>query len=105
MSPPYNSITETDLRTFGSGLPCDLKSADLSFPPVSPPRTGQWVYTQACAGGDVLPTLLVPAVTSGTDVDTVGGLPGSLRLYQLSCGCANGHHLTKQAGMVRLDLF
>ena len=85
--------------------PCDLNFADASYAPVSPAKTEPWVYTKTCAGGDVLPELLVPSVAPGSDVDNLGGGPGTMRLYQLSCGCAKGIYLSKQAGRVRLDNF
>lgn len=88
-----------------SCLPCDLAFADLTFPPLAPTRVAPWVYTQSCASGGVLPALLVPAVVSGSTVDAAGGAPGTLRLYQLACGCGDRIYLTSRSGGVRLDLF
>ena len=52
-----------------------------------------------------MPAVLVAAVTPGSDVDATGGAAGTLRLYQLSCGCVDGIYLSKRAGQVHLDTF
>jgi len=92
---------------------CDLLGVDISFPPVSPTRSGAWVYTTMCTSGDdrldnTQVVLASPAIGGPSDTpDDIVGSGGTLRLYQIDCDCPTDLYVSKNdiTGKVAITLF
>jgi len=79
---------------------CNLLYADVALAPLMPPRIGGWVYGHACTPENTLPAANVSqAGVSGDELlpDLVTGSAGTLRLYDLSCGCSGRLGIVKDA--------
>ena len=65
--------------------PCLLRTAAVSFPPLTPPRTGSWVYATMCGTGQVLTDPAPRPAAEGDLAEAFAGPGGVLRLYQVDC--------------------
>jgi hypothetical protein len=107
----FNGNAPATLNIGGGGM-CDLVGVDLSWPPLTPPRTAPWVYTTDCGGGDIRldNAMVVHSLDSGTGGDTpddyAGGTAGTMRMYQIDCSCADSVSVYKNlsTGKVAVQL-
>lgn len=111
-----NTMCPSPKRIPALGAPCDppcgvvvdcdlMTGPTITFPPVTPPRAGNWVYTQMCSASDMrLDVVHTVQAMPDTDIDTVGAEPGgTLQLYQIDCMCTTEIGLTKSSGQLHLS--
>lgn len=101
--PDSPSLTSADSVDITTAPGCDLMQGDATFPPVTP--TIGSLYSANCGPGDMrLAVPNTPSVAPGDLADAYADVAGTLRLYQMECGCAQGIKLVKNTATARIAL-